>query len=1084
MATFQLIMGNRLETLVAALADVLRTPLGSPLEKEIILVQSRGMERWLSMQLALRLGACANVQFPFPNAFVYDIFRRTLPPLPEESPYESRFMTWRILEALQVLLEEPGFEPIRGYLREPGFSLRALQLSQRIAETFNQYVIYRPELIAAWDAGREDHWQAGLWREISKGREGQHRAALREQLLRRLETCDPADLDLPRRVSLFGISYLPPYHTQILKGLSQFMEVRIFLLSPCRHYWSDLAGPREMRKLAFHPSWQGMSPEELHLERGNSLLASMGTAGRELLELLRDLDCDEEHHFVEPGESSLLACIQSDILSLTDREAQTGGRQVLPAGDRSIQVHSCHGPMREVEVLHDQLLDLFGETPDLRPREILVMAPDIESYAPFVQAVFDAPDGSPRIPYRIADRSTRRQNRAAATLLAILELHGERLSAPQVLDILESPAVQARFGLTPSDFEVIAGWVRDVRIRWGIDEHQKGQWGPPAFRENTWRAGIDRLLLGYALPGGEERLFGGILPYDDIEGGEAAILGGLASFLGALFDFLASLDVPRTLAQWADHLLEALSRLLLTDGDSEIEVQVLKKRLAELKESQEISGLQGALALDLIRWALARSLEREGAGQGFISGGVTFCSMLPMRSIPFRVLCLMGMNESAFPRQSRPAEFDLMARSPRPGDRSLRNEDRTLFLEAVLSARDRLIITYTGQSAEDNSTIPPSVLVSELMDHIGGNFTLEGSEVGDRILVRHRLQPFHPSYFRGGGPLFSYSREHLAEARSLASARRAPPAFISGELPPPDESLRTLSVDDLARFFANPARFLLNRRLGLHLDEETGLLEDTECFELGGLDRYLIRSDLLDAAMEGADPLGRYELVRASGRLPHGTPGDLEFRELSRGVEDFASRTAPYLRSGPLEPLTVDLEVDGFRLTGTLRSLFAERMARYRYATLKARDYLDLWIPHLAINGMAEPGYPRESVLMGLEKGSWRALSYSPVENGREILASLLGLYWQGLRRPLRFFPRSSLDYAEMLLNGQKSREEALARASRTWEGNGYQGGEREDLYFDLCFRTLYPLDSEFERIAGVVFNPLLGSVREVTADG
>jgi exodeoxyribonuclease V gamma subunit len=1084
MGTLRLYTGNRLESLVQALAEVLKRPLGSPFESETLLVQSRGMERWLSMRLAEHLGACANFSFPFPNAFIYEVFRAALPPLPERSPFEPRFSTWKILEILSGMLSTAGFEPIRNYLREPGYTLKGLQLSQRIAETFNQYVIYRPELIAAWDAGEEEHWQAMLWRELSRGREQEHRAALRDQLLRKLDSAAPGDFPLPRRVSLFGISYLPPYHMQVLKALSRLIEVHLFLLSPCMSYWGDLAGPREMRKLAFSGAARGLSPDDLHLERGNSLLASMGMMGRDFFELLLEMNCEELELFENPGEGSLLACIQSDILTLEERGGSPPSRKEIPSEDRSIQVHSCHSPMREVEVLHDQLLDLFQHDPDLRPRDILIMAPDIESYAPFVQAVFDAPDRARSIPYSIADRSMKRKNRIAATLLAILELWGERLTAPQVLAILESPAVQARFNLTESDFEVIAGWVREVRIRWGIDEERKLQWSRTAFRENTWQAGVDRLLLGYAMPGGGERLFQGVLPFDNIEGSEASILGGFLAFLDELFPFLSSLDQPRALSTWSDHLLEALSRLFLTDEESELEMQGLKRLLADLKASQEVSGFVGVFGLDLLRWTLSKSLEEEGFGQGFITGGVTFCSMLPMRSIPFRVLCLMGMNENAFPRQSKPPEFDLLSRSPKPGDRSLRNEDRYLFLEALISAREKIIISTTGQSSRDNSLIPPSVLVSELMDYINGSYVREGSDEKDWVLTRHRLQPFNPAYFREDDRLFSYSREHLAEARCLMAEKRAAPVFISGELSPPGEAFRTVSVDDLVRFFSNPSKYLLNNRIGIFLGEASSLLEESESFELKGLERYGIQNELLDAAVRGTPPVHRHDLVKASGRLPHGTPGALAFKELSRGIEAFADRMAPYLRSQPLEPLAVDLDIAGFHVTGTVRPLFRERFLKYRYAGIKAKDHLSLWIPHLVLNCLAKPEYPRESVLMGLDDKAWRAVGYDPVDNGEELLARLLELYGQGLVKPLHFFPASSLEYIQMVAVKRKSREEALEKAASIWRGNAYQRGEIQDPHFDLCFRSMDPIDSDFERFAGEVFEPMLRSMKEITADG
>jgi len=1084
MQTLKLYRGNRLETLAEVLAEVLKEPLESPFDREIVLVQSKGMERWLSMRLATLLGVCANVDFPFPNAFVSDIYSKVFPPLPGESRYDPPFITWKVLGSLTHLMNAPGFERVAGYLREPGYTLKALQLSQRIGETFNRYVIHRPELIARWDAGSEDHWQAVLWREISRGRRGEHRAALKARLIEVLDAAAPGDLPLPRRVAVFGISYLPPYHLEILKALSRLMEVHLFILSPCREYWGDIAGRSEMRSFAHSKASRGFSEADLHLEQGNSLLASMGIQGREFLDLLLDLGCQEVDRFEDPGGATILHRIQSAILNLQEGASASAESTPGAAPDRSLQIHSCHSAMREVEVLHDQLLELFQGDPTLKPRDVVVMAPDIESYAPFIHAVFDDSEAPTRIPYAVADRSLRRGNRIADTLMAILDLWGDRLSAPQVLNILECPAVQARFDLTESGFELIVGWVRDVRIRWGIDEEDRLRWVPAAFPENTWRAGLDRLLLGYAMPGGGERLFGGILPYDDIEGSEAAALGGFAAFLDELFRFLASLDQPRSPAGWAHHLLAALNLFFRVDEESERDLQGVREVLGRLRTIEEISGFQGEIGIEPLRWALARDLEEPDFGRGFMTGGVTFCSMLPMRSIPFRVVCLVGMNENAFPRQSRPPEFDLTAGDPRPGDRSLRNEDRYLFLEAILSARDVLYISYTGQSCGDNSIIPPSLLVSELMEVVRARFRPEGTFEINRFPTRHRLQPFNPAYFNRSDPaLFSYSREHLAAARSTASQKRPYPVFISSGLPDPGEAFRSVSLDDLVRFFSNPSKYLLNERLGLFLDEGGALLEEAECFDLDRLEQVLIRGELVEAALAGVRPEERYALLRASGRLPHGTPGEFVFRELSRTVERFAQRTRPYLQAERGEPLEVRMEVGGFLLTGQIRNIFRDRFVRYRCAEIKAKDRLAAWIPHVVMNAAAQGTCPRESVLIGLRGESWHALQSGPLENSMDILACLLDSYRRGLSKPLAFFPTVSFEYVQDLCERGKSREAALERARFAWEGNEHRRGECRDVYFDQCFRNLDPFDAEFHKTALEVLEPMVKNMKEVTGD-
>jgi exodeoxyribonuclease V gamma subunit len=1081
MTTLKLYTSNRLELLAEALSEVLSTPLASPLDEEVIVVQSKGMERWISTELARHHGICANVRFPFPNAFVYEIFDKVVQDLPESSPFDPRLMTWKIMKLLPACVTKPGFDSLRNYLRDSGTHLKRFQLSERIADTFDQYLVFRPEMILSWERDKEDHWQAVLWRELVKGNEKVHRAQLGKAFLQVIEQCCAEIKDLPERVSVFGMSALPPFHMQILAALSRFTQVNFFLMNPCREYWGDIVSDWEMKRTLDTERTQEATPKELHLEKGNSLLASMGALGRDFFDLVNELNCQEVPIFQEPGENSLLWLIQSDILNLRNTDHGSNVKRLVAPDDSSIQIHSCHSPMREIEILHDRLLDMFEKDPSLLPKDVLVMTPDIEKYAPYVQTVFDvSADDSTRFPFTVADRNVRRESQIIDTFLSLLDLCGSRFGAVQVLAILESRAVQQKFGLSDAHLEIVRRWVKDTGIRWGIDARDRSQLGLPAFSENTWKAGLERLLLGYAMPGHDENMFGGVVPYDHVEGSEASVLGSFLEFADRLFTRVTSLARPRTLKEWFRDLTTLIEGLFLADADTESELQLIRRTLKNLGETQELSGFDEEIDISVIKSHLTNYLEKEGFGFGFIAGGITFCAMLPMRSIPFKIICLVGMNGDAYPRQSRPLGFDLMAKHPKPGDRSRRNDDRYLFLEAILSARKKLYISYVGQSIQDNSLIPPSVLVSELTDYIEQGFEAEKEEILDRIVSKHRLQAFSPEYFKKNEKLFSYSDVNCQAAECIFKTRQAPVPFISKGLTDPEEEWKTVDLDQLCNFFGNPTKFLLNRRLGIYLEKRASILEERESFDIKGLEKYLLEQSLVERQFSGRNLKDFLPLAKASGQLPHGAIGECIYDGLSHGVERFVGMTEPFTRETKLEPVEVDLSFSGFKLTGTLNTIYPERLMQYRYARVKPKDRLRVWLHHLALNCLKIDHYPRISMLVGLRPSgpepAWTAWEFSPVEDAEEILLGLLEDYWEGLVRPLHFFPRCSWEYAQMILKQVKPEEDALRKVHNTWTGSDYQPGECKDVYYQLCFANVDPLDSEFQQIAIQAFGPLLKS--------
>jgi len=1095
---FHLFLSNRVEHLGRILSDVLRTPPDNPLDREIILVQSQGMEQWISMVLARHHGICANTWFPFPNAFFNWLFKKLTPQLPDISPFDPEKMTWDILRCLKAFLPTPAFSPLRLYLggdmdRED-WGIKGYQLAGRIAETFDQYLLFRPDMIRAWEKGEETHWQAILWRRLVEGKDALHRAALARSFLRAVDDPSVSWEDLPHRVSVFGISALPPYHMTILNGLSRLMEVNLFVMNPCRVYWGDILPGREVIRRSRDPSARGVATEDLHLEKGNSLLASMGTLGRDFFDLMETLDAQAHEAFQDPvGETApepLLSTIQSQILNLEDAERLARKISIDP-GDASIQVHSCHSPMREVEVLYDRVLDMLESDADLGPRDILVMAPDINVYAPLIDAVFDPPgDTTPQIPYRIADRGIRNRCDIIETFFEILELPANRFSAPRVLHILESEAVRMRFHLAESDLDLIRKWVEETAIRWGMDETDRAERGFPGLEENTWAAGIKRLLLGYALSnqgirwgsGETGGMFGHILPYDLMEGGETAVMGGFVQFVDVLFSLTRHLDAPRPPRKWSDTLNRLLDRLFMPTEAAQADVQVLRKAFHDLGEMPDRDGapFEDLIGADVVRAYLREQLDRAHSGAGFMTGGMTFCSLLPMRSIPFRIVCLLGMNSRDYPRESIRPGFDLIARSPRPGDRSRRNDDRYLFLEALLSARSTLYLSYVGQSIQDNSPSPPSVLVSELMDYIEEGFQIPHKKILAHLVTEHRLQPFHEDYFKNARNLFSYSRDLLDVARGLTSPHRADGPFITGELTPPESEFMAVTVDDLCAFFAHPSRYLLKKRLGIHLDPETVPLSASEPFDLTGLDRYHMAQDLMSSRLEGEDLRLLFERTRAGGRLPHGQVGRYLFQDLCQGLELFSDKTACFMDASMMPPLEIDRNIGDFRLTGRMHGIYPDHLISYRYAAIKGKDRMRIWIHHLLLNVAVDPEYPSKSILVGLGKKNrepvWSACEYRPMEpeTALTILEGLLDFYREGLIHPLHFFPESGYEYAQRKIEKGQAPEKALDAARLKWSGTPYTRGEREDPYYQLCFKETDPLDGAFEALTEKVIGPLL----------
>jgi len=1083
MPGLHLYTSNQLEALQEKMAARFKHEPLPPLQKEIIIVQSRGMERWLNLEIARQNGICAHVEYLFPKVFVYNLFRQGLD-LPETTPYNPEINTWRILRHLPQLMQQPDADSLANYVRDDPSGLKHYQLSQKIAEAFDRYTIMRPDLVTAWDQGTNpladdlvsSRWQAVLWRQLGTENGAAdlppHHAALKKAFL---ETPQP-HLDLPARISVFGISTLPPYYIDIFQMLARQIDVDIYYLNPCREYWEYAYSAKQSARF----TESGVPDEDTYYDCGNSLLASMGSAGREFFSLvLNSIGDTGEDLFTEPVGETLLAAVQADILNL--RQRQKGDGPTVADTDNSIRIHACHSPYREVEVLHDQLLHLFSENPDLQPRDVAVMMPDVASYAPLIQAVFDAQTDAVRIPYSIADTRIRTSNPLADPFMAILDIHRKRYRASAILDILETAAVRRRFGIDADELDVIRRWVDETAIRWGIDGAYRAGLELPAFPENTWQFGLNRLLLGYALPPGDiPDLFADILPYGEIEEDSARAMGAFANFTHTLFKFAGDLHHPRSLDKWAAKLSELLALFFYTDESSEDDIDQIRATLTEsgLAGYAHLANYHDPVTLEVIRTYLEKRIGGEALTFGFISYGITFCTLLPMRSIPFKVVCLLGMNDGEYPRTSQAPGFDLMASRRNLCDWSKRHEDRYLFLESLLSARRHLHISYVGRSLKDNSDLPPSVLVSELLDYLDTAFEAEtGRSLHAQLIIRHPLQPFSHRYFQGHPQLFSYSDPNCKAARRNMAAKAPAAGFPEQPLPAPlPEAWQQVSVWQFCRFFSNPAEFLTKRRLRVnwqpHLD--TSLAEDREPFELDALQAYFIKDQLVDLSMAAVAPDQAARVIGATGNLPHGRSGDLVLAGYQSEAQQFSEYVKYHFPGKPTAPVDVlfkSCRDPGTTVAGMLSTLYTNGQLFYRCADLKARDMLAGWIHHLLLNIKSELPGGRPTIVIGKD----RKITFHGLdpEEARSGLEDLTGHFERGLVTPLCFFPETSHAYAEALVVKQATPAAAFRAAHVKWYSRYNYRGESENMFLQKSFGRELPATQDFEETALAIYQPL-----------
>lgn len=1087
---------NRTEILTDSLCQVLsEVRPEDPFQPIPVVVGSRGMERWLRHEIATRMHVAAGLQFPFPRQALAGAGRWLLDGAQDRQSafwnlepdardraerWDIQALTFRVLRGLRRRRSEPGFEEVSRYLEGDGVAVTGAAVSARellfageVAEVLDRLMHDRPETVLSWcdqpvGVPAEHRWLGTLLADLGAGIEPDAPAVMHRALMR----CDP--IGTGRALCLFGLSTLGPGDRERLTSIARSVEVHLFVLVAGAD-WPEGDGPV-----------------------ANAVLASLGTPGRDLDAWLRrsgyqgvEVPLEDPRVTEQP---TLLHRLQGWIVDGASAE-QEAGRW---ASDATVSAHSTWGALRQCEVLRDQLLTLFDEQPDLEPRDVLVMTPDIRAYAPLVAAVFSRTGLSagssaarlPRIPVSIADLGLRQTNSVAEVLLSVLDLAGDRLSASRVVEFLALQPVRNRWGLNDEDLADLRALIRESGLRWGVDASERAAADQPALDQNTVRFGLERLALGVLMPddgplavvedlSGE---LGPAVPLDIESSDRARRTGLLAAILRTLAAHRRAMVDPATLEGWRERITAALDELAAPDEEQAWLRSEVDTTLADLARIGDLlEGLEVERAA-VLRW-LQDGFEIPQRGDRPITGAVQVCALEPMRSVPFRVVALLGMDDRAFPRGSRPRTWDPMGERL-PGERDRREIDRHLLLEAILSARDRLLLLWSGHDVQQGRQQPAAVPIEELLETLG---TLTGRS-RSQLVVRHPLQPWSAANF--GAPAASFDQGMALAALRLreiaAGEREARPLGLAsaGETSLPSESARpeVLELGDLAGALLAAQKLLLRERLGLSLRYGEAPVPDREPLELDNLEAWSLRQRLLRHLVEEDPALGDDELVEAVRRRMGGE-GLLPLQSGGRGIvadELGRARAVLYnLRDVHGEPdggleLSVSLE-DGSRLVGRADDRVRAdggALLQWHTPSAGANDRLQLlaWLHLLAAVAAGED--VAGARLVGHRSGSnsrraggdFLAFEGTP-EEARAALTDLVAVWRSARDRPVPLFRRTSASAAGVLsqvgddLSSPGAGLKLVGAVATGWSGGFNAQGDVEDPWVRTFFVDYDPLD-------------------------
>lgn len=1096
-----------------------------PLEEEIFLVQSNGLADWLKISLAQDFKICSSTRVLLPARFLWEAYRAVLGAqnVPKMSPLDKWPMLWRLMDLLPDIVERPGFAALKRFLSDND-QFRTYQLAQKLAELIELYQVYRLDWLGDWEYNSDvlahperapqplhetDTWQAELWRIILEHVPAEERQSGRPQVHGRfmdaLEGTSNRYPALPKRVVVFGMSSLPQQALEALGALSSRMQVILAVCNPCRHYWADIISGREFFKqerrrqqLRNGVALDTVQFEQMH-HHSHPLLASWGQLGRDYIRLLDQYDDTGKTRakfpkltldlFSDPCAEHLLARVQGailDLLPLAEHPRDLGNPH-----DDSFEFHVTHSVQREVEVLHDRLLDMLDKGKrHLRPRDIVVMVPDIGVFAPAIHAVFgqyNKQSDLRHIPYDIADMAERRVNPVLVALEWLMRLPVQRCLQSELRDLLDVPAIAANFGLSEEGVALVGKWIERSGVRWGLDEDHRGDLGlAPAGLQNSWIFGVHRMMLGYA--NGAASSFRHVEPFGEVGGLDAALIGSLSLFIENLLHWRVELASRATPQEWSERARRLVADFFDLKSDRDRMTQVrLETSLRNWSEHCELAGFDTPIGFDVACEAWLGPIDEASLSQRFVSGGVTFCTLMPMRAIPFKVVCLLGMNDGDFPRRANHADFDLLSQPGqyRPGDRSRKNDDRYLMLEALLSARECFYVSWVGKNIRDNSAVPPSILAAQLRDYL-----CEGWGVDLKMITQeHPMQPFSRRYFEKGEQkatdvqeadlqedgqkkrtqkkreLQTFAHEWFPAHHEFAATRENKVAWT----PQPDHVLR---IADLADFMRNPVRHFFRHRMQVQFDDVAAVAVDHEPFGMDHLEQFKISTFLLEDGDAGQEDAAQIREVMAEKALRLSREGRLPIKGLGEQVRsDLVERLSPARRTWidlcrkyqfKGERIEIDFEhrgvrirdsIEGVRTDGeesVLLHLDCRELAERKGSKVAAHKLIASWLRLVAASAAGTPMRSFVVCCNGLVE-----CQPIPPQDAIRMLNQLVDCWLDGMTRPLPTACKTGIAIKRHLVLDPDSGEWVVQKREHV---SAYQGSynAKGEVDYDPCLARMW----------------------------
>ncbi|ANZ22646.1 exodeoxyribonuclease V subunit gamma [Buchnera aphidicola (Diuraphis noxia)] len=1053
---FIIFRSNKINILLSKVCQIIqKKPLSNIFEKEIFIHDSKILFKYLNIFISNNIGISANFKFYRPHDFIWKVFQSILYKNNLKNTCTQSIITWNIMNVLNK-------KNFCEHIKTKDNAYKKFKFSYLMATIFHQYLIYRPNWINEWEQNKntclineDEIWQVKLWKEIinhskKNNQSGYHFVNL-FNYFQSLKNHNKIKKNvLPNRIFIISSFTLTPSYIKILKIISKYTNIYFLYITPFK---TNIFYPNTIKN-------GNLSHKKKH---PNNTILSLWRKYEEyyIIKLMHSKKIKITNFFKNEANKNinLLNNIKKNFLKFDCLNLKNIKKKSFLKIDNSISINICDNKYNEIQILHDTLLLHFNKNKNLKLDNIVVICDSIDDYMSSIHAIFEAKNENENLPFFISTKVSKKEEKIFLFFNKILNLSYSRFENEEILEFLNIPEIANHFNISEDDINILYHWIQEANIRWGINSKHKKSLSLPEHNANTWEWGIEKLLLSYAT-NTTENVWNDVVSCSVINTSRADLIGKLIIFINVLKKWKKKISKSQYLSCWRSLFREFINDFFYKKTNKP--VQNLHKSWIKMIDDISYSNYTQKISIKILKKHFNCTIKRTY--QKFLPGVINFCHPSDICYIPFEIICIIGSDYKSTLKNNKPNSFiNILNKYPLIGDLNFYEQYCYLFLQNISCAQKYLYISYVGTSIKDESKTSSSILIEQLLDYIAFNFfpkhdyNLNIKDNKKRI-INLLCKNYKKEYF--------YKKENIKNTldNSIKNKIKTNNNKTYNIKLFKNNISNKIHLKDLIFFWKNPIRYFFNHSLKIKFRFQKEKINNTEPFCVSQIESFKIKEMLLTNIINQKDTEKILKIYILSGKLPYGFFGENIFKKIKKDMESIAKSVIKH--KSVTKEKKINFILKKFQIHGILYNVQSTGLIRWQPNTISYSDRIALWIEHLMYSCIKGFG---ESKIIGPKNQIWSYSSLNHEKAYNYLYKYIIG-YIKGSKE-LILLTKSGASWLDAVYNIKKNIIQhddntkliGYKKLFKTWIGNNYIKGEKEDLYIK---KTITQLDlSNVEKI-------------------